>query len=241
MFNIANEVYLCGISLGGALALQQAIQHPHIKALILFAPALKPYYWWANFAKWHVWAGRFHPRLNWFNKLPTTSYTRYDSWPLNGVAQALKLMTKIYRQLQTHSFKQPLFITATSDDEIVSTKEIINFFYHQTHPASRMQLFTNETLKVTDSRINPCKSACLGQNILDLSHQCLSISPDNPHLGIAGDYKDFLHYRKKPDLTREKIYQGAITPRNLRHHIVQRITYNHCFQHTLDSITDFIK
>lgn len=240
MLSSVKDMYVCGISLGGALTLEYAYHYPQIKALLLFAPALKPSSFIINVAKLHPLFSWISPNLKWFAKPRDKNFVRYNCMPFNSAVQALNLMKKVHRKTKSKPLNIPMYITATSDDEVISTNAIIDFFRDQPNANNRLQLFTNDMQNWDDERISLCKSAIPEQKILDLSHECLPISPDDMHLGSSGDFKDFVHYRSDRYKKVKDIYQGATTLKNLRKYVVQRITYNPFFPNLLDAISDFL-
>jgi hypothetical protein len=83
--------------------------------------------------------------------------------------------------------------------------------------------------------------------INDVSHTAATNSPENPHYGIAGQYRNCGHYISDIEQylhckNSRKIAVGEVTPENLaKHKLMQRLTYNPYYQDMLAAITTFIR
>lgn len=235
-----DNIYIVGHSLGGALALHEALQHPAINGLILFAPALAPRSKWAFASNWHKTISWAYPNAKWIHNRPASSYAKYSSLPFNAAHQCRLLMKKIQPLIEKQKIKIPLFIVITSDDETIQPENTVNFFLHQHNPNSRMLIYSNTPQVFKDPRITVIKSAFPERKILNFSHPCLPIAPEHPHFGEHGDYRDFSHYESMPNLATDDIYLGATTAENLKQHIIQRLGYNPDFHNMMYYLDTFI-
>lgn len=192
------EVYISGYSLGGALAIDQALHNPTISALILFSPALElVQHFLALLYQTHILISWFVKRANWYRINPPIDYARYTSYPLNAVDQTYWMCRRTKRTLEANPLLMPLFIAQSADDEVITPQVLLNSFPDLPNPQNRLLYYTTQPLTHADTRIEQRNSAYPEHDILDLSHICLTVAPENPHYGINGDFKDFMHYYPK--------------------------------------------
>jgi esterase/lipase len=220
------NIYLLGFSLGGMLAIQQAYSNPAIKGLILIAPVLKIIRKFAPFAKYYPLVAWMHESLNWYQIRPQTSYAKYESYPWNGAAQIFEYVKKM-RASCKQALSIPLLMVLTADDETICYKTALEFFQQQTHLNSRLILYSNNHERFSDQRIMIRKSALPAENILNFSHTCLSISPQNSHFGKQGDYSSTNH---------AKCYGATLHEKNGMH----RLSYNPDFDWMTNQISEFL-
>lgn len=238
---VVDEVYIGGYSLGGALAINHALHDSSIRGLILFCPALElanPNL--AAIFQAHVLISWLVKRADWFQKNPPIDFAKYTSYALAGVDQVYLLTKETKTATQNHTLSTPLFIAQSANDEVLCSNEVINFFKAQSNPLNQMIYYSATPIELDDARIQQCTSAYPEDNIVNMSHICVAIAPENPHYGVNGDFKDFLHY---PNNTPPagKIYLGARTKDNLNNHIIQRITFNPDFAGMMREVDGFLQ
>ena len=242
--NLAKEVkdvYLLGFSLGGTLVIEQALQNPKIKALVLISPALKTKRHGVNlYVDLYRIGSWFKNSLHWYQCTLQTSHVRYECFPYNGAHQACRLMKKVTQQLKQQTLPMPIFVAATAADESVDPFRIIKFFQQQKDQRNQLLLYSSQHLQFDDNRITIRNSAFPEKNILDFAHTGLLMAPDNPQYGEFGEFKDFQHYNYKLNKHPGEIFLGAITPKNLKKHVVQRLSYNPDFQFMAKAIVEFL-
>lgn len=235
------SVYLAGFSLGGTLAIYQALQNPTIKGLLLFSPALKPHSLWNYLIYGYPLISTFYPQANWYRINKLISYATYTSYACNGPVQAINVMHKLPFLQKEYPLEMPLFIVTSAADETVSASAVIDFFKAQNNPQNRLIFYSSQPISFQDKRIEVRSSVFPKEKILDFSHTCIPIAPDNPHFGRNGDFKDFLYYPNNacpPNKT--DIYRGAINQKNLSRHCIQRISYNPDFDHMMGRVDEFL-
>ncbi len=240
------NLFLCGFSTGGALLLQQVFTSKirNLKGIILFAPALKlqtPIKILSNLDNLlhHTIGG-----IKWLTRSASPDYAKYLSFTLNSAHQ-VHMLAQTITNLESHQLiKVPIFLVATADDEVLSVKAMEHFFAHQDHVNSKFILYGNEFEKKEDQRIEFIPSYFPEKKILNFSHVCLPIAPDHPHYGEKGDYQDLLYYeegmQQKLKIISADLCYGALTYTNLRHHFIQRLTYNPDFPNLLDKLHKFL-
>lgn len=262
------EIYLGGFSTGGILAINHAARLAPISGLILFAPAMKlraePLLPFALPALNLI--ARINKGALWYHKAPQLDYVKYNSFTCNSVDQVHQLIKQTQSLITTACFEMPLFLVAALSDELIHFPAISNFFKLNHHPGSRFIIYGHEinysqehrqltrlrtlisrcrqnwnTQLLDDSRILVRSSDFPEENILDFSHTCLTISPNNPHYGRQGDYEDFQHYHGSQPTSGE-VFKGAINHKNLNKKIVlQRLTYNPDFEYMMDKLREFLE
>jgi len=240
MQKAVDELYVMGFSLGGTLAMNQAPGNPAIKGVITIAPAFKTIIPYAYFADWHYLFSWMNNHFKWYQKQNQTSYAKYESFAFNTAHQSRKVMHKTYHHLKANDNALPLMMIATETDESVSTQATLNVFAHSNNPNNQMLLYTNREKLFDDKRIRTRTSFYPEHNILDFSHICLPIAPNNPHYGQRGDYHQFIK-ENSPTPASSDIFFGAVTKKQNKHRKkIIRLTYNPDFNYMAQSILAFI-
>jgi esterase/lipase len=232
------QIFIGGFSLGCTLALRKAITHPEIHGLILFAPAIK--LWRSQLAYLGHLISWLSADFKWYRRSVQKSYTKYESFNFDAAYQGCKLTQETRALMQKKPVKMPLFIAQSTTDETVIADSVIDVFKQHPNPHSRLLLYTPQPATVTDPRIKQCSSYFPEKNILDFSHTCLPIAPDNYYYGAHGIYQDFAHYQHIVP-TDQKIYMGSISKKNLSQHVMQRLSYNPDFDNMMREIDQFLE
>jgi esterase/lipase len=235
------HVYIAGYSLGGILALRHAFQSSACKGLFLFAPVLKPIsslkYMLARYYRLFSWASN---KGQWYQIAEQNNYMKYCCYTFNAAYQACQLIADTRTIIRKKSLDIPIFIAMSEDDEIISKRAVLSFFIGQPNLCNKLILYTNSHQNPGNEKIIVRNSSYPHHNILNFSHTCLTIAPENNYLGINSAYKDFSHYRNLDSLKTAKIYQGAISKKDLHRYTLQRLSYNPDFHYLLQSIDDFL-
>lgn len=243
--NDVDEIYLAGYSLGGVLALHQYLfsnTSTPIKGLILFAPALETRSLAKKLiARYHFIYSWLHSRTKWFQVRPFNNYAKYTCYALNAGRQACLLIDLVESKLATKPINIPLFITISTDDETVSDKAIISFFLQQPHPKNKLIIYTNKELKNRDQRIIQRPSIYPQDKILNFSHSCLTISPQNSYLGKSSQFIDLDHYPRRCKIQTKALHHGAATRANMKNHQVSRLSYNPDFYYLTGMLDNFFE
>lgn len=242
-----NHLYLGGFSTGGSLSVYQSLKRNDIKGLFLFSPAIKIKSKFGFMANWHKAISWALEERKWLETFDDKDFAKYESFAKNGADQ-IYLLTQENEHLRQHKqITIPMFIAVSQDDMTVDTGATISFFRAQTHPQSKMILYTSDNkIQDKDKRIKRVQSSFPKQHILDLSHLAIPISPENSHYGKNGDYTNCLHYLNEE----EKMLQcqkqnntprGEITKKNLDKTLLRRVTYNPAFQDMTKDMDFFLK
>lgn len=236
------NIYLAGYSLGGVLALYGLLQdHANIKGLVLIAPALKPRSALrSSLAKYYPLYRWMSPKTKWYKIAESSNYTKYSCYALNAGYQATQLIGKVHQKLKDQPLTIPLFVVMSKDDETISDGAILSFFNRQSHPDSRLLIYASDNYEHNDARIELRKSSYPELKILNFSHTCLMISPENPLLGRDSQYADFTHYPNGHAIKPTNLYSGAVTKENLKKYTISRLSYNPDFHYMLQKLDEFL-
>jgi len=111
------RVFVCGLSLGGALALRIAQLHPDISGIILINHACKfthPKFWFVPFMRHFIPST---PAVASDIKDPDKKEIAYSRTPSNAVYQMLLMLKEIRRDLP--ETRQPVIIFKSREDHVV--------------------------------------------------------------------------------------------------------------------------
>ena len=128
----------------------------------------------------------------------------------------------------------------SKDDETISHQGILSFFRKQSNPDSRLLIYSNDHETIHDRRVIVRPSIYPELKIINFSHSCLTISPQNPLLGAESSYYDLYHYRDRHKFDLANCYLGATTKKNLKKCVISRLSYNPDFDAMLKLIDNFI-
>ncbi|MEL0579235.1 alpha/beta fold hydrolase [Pectobacterium punjabense] len=180
-----DEVYLGGFSTGGNLVLEYALQHPEIKGLILFSPAIK------SNEKYDFMTPLLSVFTDWLMPprpgYPEQLATRYMRVPTNGFAQYYYSSSGVRSQLAKKPYDKPVLIVLAEHDSVVDTTYIANMFDTQfTNPRSRLIWYGDRPAGIHSSRVLVRTGSLPEWRISQLSHMSLLFSPENTEYGKTG-------------------------------------------------------
>lgn len=246
----ADEVYLAGLSLGGALSISHSLQDERVRGLFLFAPALRisPWAAWANLHKLYSW---LYPAAKWVDIMPDENLYKYESFPKNAAYQMYALTRHLRTKLKNQECRIPIFIAASADDKTADIAAILEFMGHSSNPYNRLVYYTrnpSETLRGLDmGKVEMVPSVVPELNIISFSHLSIVLPPEDAYYGACGMYANCLHYY--PDDMEKyaackragpEISQGEVLEENLRSGIMRRLMYNPHFEKLKISMRHFI-
>lgn len=236
-----DNIYVAAYSLGGLLSLYHYLQNRsvNIRGMVLFAPALEPKnYLRRILAKHHRLFSWTCDRAKWFQIATSINYTKYSSYSFNAGFQACRVMDEVRAILKSQKVAVPLFIVLSADDETVSNKPILSFFLEQPNPNNKLIIYTNENYKNLDPRIIQRSSYFPMLKIMNFSHTCITISPQNPLLGCDSPFFDCPNVNIN-QIPKNQLHWGAATKNNLKNLLFSRLTYNPDFNHLLKYLDEF--
>jgi len=239
-----SDVYLVGFSTGASLALYQSLQYKNlIKGVIGLSPAIKirsAFDFMSHWYRWFLWCS---PRAAWLHQdsQETIDAVKYRSVPFNAIYQVFLLA----KAIQHYRSDIPLFFGLSRDDETVCSQTAIQFFKSLSNAKNKMLIYAPTPEKQMDSRIITKNCYLPDQHILNFSHSCIPISPDNVYYGRAGEYfyaskagtpaTLFGNFTPLHQKFYQMLYQMHLTP--VQH---ARLTYNPDFLQLTKHIIDFI-
>jgi len=257
-----DQVYLGGFSTGGALIfdhlMQQKSVDKKIKALMMWSPASKAKSELAWLAKYV----NYIPFVDWIDVDADVDFAKYESFPYNAGAQVHALMSRIHgknalKSNTTHDI--PLFVVAGELDQTIDTAATLALMnnWHKPEVNSKTQfdtlIYYGEKKSLTDALaplikvITPtCEQGELCQKVFNIAHTSPTNSPENPHYGEQGQYRNCGHYladmeRYRTCKTSKSIIVGERTSENLKQKSpLKRLTFNPYYSKMLVSIKEFL-
>ena len=184
-----DHIVAVGFSLGAVLTLDAAMQAGSpIDALIAISPAyyLSTY----NLAKWTPWLHRLKP---WIDRGVADDAMRYEAMPTRGVVETVRAVQAMHKSIaEKGQVSLPWLVVQSWDDAVTVPADNLSFLNrYARHPESRVINFAAKKKPLNDAD----RSLWLpGDNesmrVEALTHVAVHVSPDNPHYGINGDYKN---------------------------------------------------
>tara|TARA_B100000989_G_scaffold298629_1_gene288836 strand:+ start:9772 stop:10848 length:1077 start_codon:yes stop_codon:yes gene_type:complete len=232
------NIYLLGFSGGATLSLCQAFNNAPIKGLFLFAPSVKLTARFAWIARWLHHAGKLFPRCGWYVLKDDSNYAKYESCPYNMAYQAYRITQDLAKLRNSSTLTIPMFMVLSDDDETIDSDAAKRFFLRQPEEKNRLLIYSKKEQSCDDIGVEYRNSSYPEQQILDFSHVCLLVPPDNPHYGKYGDYFPPPRFLGKAD--NRPVYAGALSKENMRSYATRRLTYNPDYDYMTRCMDDFI-
>lgn len=180
-----HDVYLGGFSTGGNLTLEYAIQHPEIRGLVLFSPAIRsdePLDFLAPMLSYFTdWLRPPRPGQ------PAQISTRYSRVPTNGLAQYYHTSSSVRRQLSRSPYKKPVLMVLVQNDSVLDTAAILAQFDSVfIHPNSRLIWYGSHPKHAVSDRVLVRPDRLPEWRISQFSHMSVLFSPENDLYGRNG-------------------------------------------------------
>jgi len=231
------NLYLFGYSIGAALSIISQNIADNIRGMILIAPAIQPKHRKAHILHFHKLFTWISEKSKWYVTNKSNSFLKYADHPYHAGHQAILTMKKSKKT----PLNKPVLMIASEDDETISSSAAVNYFKNFPNPNNHLIYYTSNTISYEDKRIEVRSSNYPKENIIDFSHRCLPISPDNYYLGREGEFLDYTHYENGEHKNATDIKKGAINAHNLAKHTMQRLSYNPDFEYLLSAMDKFIE
>lgn len=182
-------VVVAGFSLGAALALTAAAKSPgNVDAVIGLAPAYRIR---SNFlARQARWIATFRP---WLDLGPREDFARYGAMPTRGIASTMAVLgTMEARIRQRGPIQTPWLVVQSEDDEVVDVAWNRQFFDADALNARSLLInyFSNPPQKTASDRTVWLSASDTTLRVVGISHLAVHISPENPHYGESGTYRN---------------------------------------------------
>lgn len=184
-----DTVVVAGFSLGATLALAVAAALPErVDAVIGLSPAYRIQS--STLARQAHWIAVLRP---WLDVDPREEFARYEAMPTRGIASTMAAIDTLHRRVRARGgVPMPWMVVQSADDEVVDTARNRAFFESQaTHARSVLVTYFSDSAQ-TDAgpRAQWLPAADPASRVAGLSHLAVHIAPDNPHYGIAGDFRN---------------------------------------------------
>jgi alpha-beta hydrolase superfamily lysophospholipase len=182
-------VVVAGFSLGSALALTAATKSPdNVDAVIGLAPAYRIR---SNFlARQARWIATFRP---WLDLGPREDFARYGAMPTRGIASTMAALGAMESQIrQRGPIQTPWMVVQSEDDEVVDLAWNRQFFDANalnTH-SLLLNYFSNTPERTASHRTFWLPASDTSMRVVGISHLAVHISPENPHYGESGTYRN---------------------------------------------------
>lgn len=239
-----DELYLLGFSIGATLNLYQSVRNRNIRALFLFAPAVRVLAA-AQLTCPLAWLGRWWRRMSWFDVQPDTDDFKYESLTNRAICEVHRMIRALHRVSTLVQRRIPLFVVASENDATVDAGAILDWFSRQQGSPRRMLYYsTGQPPVPAGVQLMPAQFP--EQNIRSFAHTALLQSPRNPHYGADGSYRFCTHYyrldrhkyerckRGEEDCLGEMFDDAGDCP------VVRRLTYNPAFDEMLAEMEKFL-
>ena len=246
----ADEIYLLGLSTGGALSLYQGLREPKVRALFLFAPAIRISKL-AFLAGWLHALGEMFPRAKWLELMPDEDATKYESFAANAAYQLHLLTLELAKERKRQkNAMPPVFVVASEDDASVNTAATLDFFRDAARSSSTLMYYsTRKRVVLPDiaaDKVILQYSVVPEQHIISSAHTALVLPPQDQHYGSSGDYAMCLHYfpdqmdHYRQCKNRQEDHLGEVTSDNLKRGVLRRLTYNFAYESMTAHLKEFI-
>jgi len=234
------ELFLCGFSTGGALAVEYAVSHPEeIRAMVLISPALK-------IKSALAWATVPLKQLKkWLTVRENLDYARYESFAMNAAGEVWRLSGKVRNMAEGKELAAPSFMVVSGSDQVIDADYALSFFSrHLTNPLSRAISYDDHRPPPADRRIIITPAAVADEKILDYSHLSPPMPPDDPHYGRNGDYRTCYHYlrssKRRECREGRGNFKGAVSLSNLWKGTLERLSYNPRYDEMIARLDTFL-
>jgi alpha-beta hydrolase superfamily lysophospholipase len=182
-------VVVAGFSLGSALALTAATKSPdNVDAVIGLAPAYRIR---SNFlARQARWIATFRP---WLDLGPREDFARYGAMPTRGIASTMAALGTMESQIrQRGPIQTPWMVVQSEDDEVVDVAWNRQFFDANALNARSLLVnyFSNPPARTASHRTVWLTASDNSMRVVGISHLAVHISPENPHYGESGTYRN---------------------------------------------------
>jgi esterase/lipase len=240
----ADEIYLLGFSAGATLALHHTLLHGGIKALFLFAPAVR--------VRRLAWVacplarlGRWFRRLAWFDVQPDGDCFKYESLATHAICEVLAMIRALNRLQSLRMLDVPVFVAASENDATIDSAAILDWFDALPHRHKRMLWYSTGQPRVPP-KVKVVNSVFAGRNIRSFAHTALLQSPDNLHYGEHGRQRVCIHYYRLAPYKYRRCHEGdedclgEVFEETPDCEVVRRLTWNPVFEGMLGEMKVFL-
>ncbi|MCI5130642.1 MAG: esterase [Candidatus Electrothrix sp. EH2] len=203
-----SELYITGFSTGTSLVVDYMKTHPatdetqradKIKGLILLSPSVKAKSAFAFLSPF------FDLFADWLSRFHEQDAARYESFSYKAGAEFYTLTRNMLKP--EYAIKIPMLMVATADDATVDAEAARRFFcfsegterqallwYQSIDPAVNTRIVGTTDLQCKNILEVPLKDIEDEFKTVNISHIAVPVSPDDPHYGLDGKYRNCLEY-----------------------------------------------
>lgn len=184
----SDTVILVGFSLGGVLTLDAALQRQDaVDGVIGISPAY--HLSTSRLARWTPWIA---PVIRWIDRGVADDPMRYEAMPTRGVAETWRAMQHLNGSLERYGpVTMPWLLTQSMDDAVIVPDDNETLWRSQAaHPDSRLIRFVSDQSYEDEERTLTLPGNSEADRVIALTHLAIHQSPDNPHYGINGRYRN---------------------------------------------------
>jgi len=181
--SVDGEIFLGGFSMGGVVATILALENEDTSGLFLFSPAFKSSR--NHLLRWASIYSKFKPWV-FGGMIIEDNPTKYNSIPINGLAQYYKLIKHLNKVWRNRTLDIPVLMVASSDDSVVDIPYVGTRFKDRfTSTRKRLIVYSND-VPTEQEGIDYRPSVYMEERILNQSHQSVLLSESNPLFGKNG-------------------------------------------------------
>lgn len=197
-----DSITIIGFSTGGALAFYNLLSKPDIiSKIILVSPAFDLDLAWYESIALPILkvAGDINNNLGYVSKLSDYNPYKYNSFSANGIYQLNALISKNNKLLNlSKNIITPIFLIASMDDATIKTSSTLKFLENKKFTGLILGIIYNKNISGGTDKIPWIPIEDLSNNIVDLSHAAIIISPNNSIFGKNAPVNyGCSHYEKK--------------------------------------------
>ncbi len=185
----SNFVVVAGFSLGAVLALSVAADAPDdVDAVIGLSPAYRINS--SLLARQARWLAVFRP---WLDVDPREEFARYEAMPTRGIASTMALIDSMDSRVRRQgAVRTPWLVVQSEDDEVIDVAKNRRFFdANARDPRSVLVNYHSDRgERNPGDRVIWLPAAHDPFRVIGLSHLAVHISPQNPHYGVLGTYRN---------------------------------------------------
>ncbi|MCE2989094.1 MAG: alpha/beta hydrolase, partial [Nitrosomonadaceae bacterium] len=172
-----------------ALALTAAVQSPgDVDAVIGLSPAYRIR---SNFlARQAQWIGVLRP---WLDLGPREDFARYGAMPTRGIASTMAVLGTLEAQIRRQGpLRTPWLVVQSEDDEVIDVAWNRQFFANHVGDSRSkfLNYFSIPPAQTEGDRLVWLPAADPSLRVVGISHLAVHISPENPHYGESGTYRN---------------------------------------------------
>lgn len=177
-------MYLGGFSMGSVISTILALEEGDIAGMFLFSPAYRS-------SQNHLlrWAGIYSRFKPWVfgGMIIEDNPTKYNSIPINGVAQYYNVTKILKRKWKSNKLAMPVLSVASVNDSVVDIDFLIKIFENKfVSDRKKLILYSTEPPNKISASIEYRTSVYPDLRVLSQSHQGVLMAPDNPLFGKDG-------------------------------------------------------